>query len=211
MGMKGLALSRAYFSEAIRPLLAKRVTEIGQSYAAALLGWGSDVLGNDDALSRDHEWGPRCLLFLPEPLIRHREKVLNALNRHLPIEFRGHPTRFVTDPKNPTVRVPAKDSTGHVHVEVTTCDEYLAQSIGTLTPKSEIEWLTIPEGSLLGLTRGEVFWGRNWRAHPLPQVLPILSPKCLEIQASLRMAGIGVGHRLDRSMRRERGCPVSQT
>ena len=50
--MKGLALSRAYFSEAIRPILAKRVTEIGQSYAAALLGWGSDVLGNDDALSR---------------------------------------------------------------------------------------------------------------------------------------------------------------
>ena len=72
--MKGLALSRAYFFEAIRPILAKRVTEIGQSYAAALLGWGSDVLGNDDELSRDHEWGPRCLLFLPEPLIRHRGK-----------------------------------------------------------------------------------------------------------------------------------------
>ena len=50
--MKGLALSRAYFSEAIRPLLAKRVTEIGQSYAAALPGWGSDVLGNSGAL--DH-------------------------------------------------------------------------------------------------------------------------------------------------------------
>ncbi len=50
--MKGLALSRAYFSEAIRPLLAKRVTEIGQSYAAALLGWGSDVLGNDGALDQ---------------------------------------------------------------------------------------------------------------------------------------------------------------
>ncbi len=50
--MKGLALSRAYFSEAIRPLLAKRVTEIGQSYAAALLGWGSDVLESDGALDQ---------------------------------------------------------------------------------------------------------------------------------------------------------------
>ena len=159
--MKGLALSRAYFFEAIQPILAKRVTEIGQSYAAALLGWGSDVLGNDDELSRDHEWGPRCLLFLPEPLIRHREKILNELNRHLPFEFKGHPTRFVTDPENPTVRVPARGSAGHVHVEVTTCNDYLTQSIGAVVPKSEIEWLTIPEGSLLGLTRGEVFWDGN--------------------------------------------------
>ena len=156
--MKGLELSRAYFSEAIRPILAERVSEIGQSYAAALLGWGSDVLENDDELSRDHEWGPRCLLFLPDPLIRHKPKILNELNRHLPVEFRGYPTRFVTDPENPTVRIPAGDSTGQVHVEVTTCDDYLTQSIGTVVPESEIEWLTIPESSLLGLTRGEVFW-----------------------------------------------------
>ncbi len=87
--MKGLALSRAYFFEAIRPILAKRVTAIGQSYAAALLGWGSDVLGNDDELSRDHEWGPRCLLFLPEPLIRYRGKILTELDRHLPVD---HPS-----------------------------------------------------------------------------------------------------------------------
>ena len=139
--MKGLELSKAYFSEAIRPILAKRVTEIGQSYAAALLGWG-----------------PRCLLFLPDPLIRHKAKILNELNRHLPVEFRGHPTRFVTDPENPTVRIPAGDSVGQVHVEVTTCNDYLTQNIGTVVPKNEIEWLTIPESGLLGLTRGEVFW-----------------------------------------------------
>ena len=157
MSMNGLELSRAYFSEAIRPILAERVPEISQSYAAALLGWGSDVLGNDDELSRDHEWGPRCLLFVPGSLIRHKGKVLDELNRHLPMEFKGHATRFVTDTANPTVRVPTRDSAGRVHIEVTTCDEYLTQSIGTVVPKSDIEWLTIPEQTLLELTRGEVF------------------------------------------------------
>ncbi len=158
MSMKGLELSRAFFAEAIRPILAEQVPEIGQSYAAALLGWGSDVLGNDDELSRDHEWGPRCLLFLPESLIRHKAKVFSELDQRLPAEFKGHATRFVTNPENPAVRVPAMGSGGHVHVEVTTCDDYLIQSIGTVVPKSDVEWLTIPEHGLLGLTRGEVFW-----------------------------------------------------
>jgi hypothetical protein len=53
--LKGLDLSRAYFAEVIRPILAAGVPEIGESYATAPLGWGSDVLGNDDEMSRDHE------------------------------------------------------------------------------------------------------------------------------------------------------------
>ncbi len=156
--MKGLELSRAFFSEAVRPILTERVPEIGQSYAAALIGWGSDVLENDDELSRDHEWGPRCLLFLPGSLFWHKEKILKELDRHIPLEFEGYATRFVADPDNPMVLVPSGDSVGHVHVEVTTCHDYLTQSIGTVIPKSDIEWLTIPEHGLLGLTRGEVFW-----------------------------------------------------
>jgi hypothetical protein len=64
--MKGLDLCRAYYTEVLAPLLASHLPKLGDSYAAALIGWGSDVLGHDDDLSRDHEWGPRCILFLPE-------------------------------------------------------------------------------------------------------------------------------------------------
>jgi hypothetical protein len=36
------------------------------SYSAALIGWGSDVLGFDSERSTDHNWGPRLQLLLPD-------------------------------------------------------------------------------------------------------------------------------------------------
>ena len=156
--MKGLDLSRAYFQEVVRPILAANVPELGDDYAAALLGWGSDVLGYDDRLSRDHEWGPRCYLFLPSHLQEHADKVREELNRHTPSEFRGFPTRFVFDPDRPTVRVPSEGREGRVHVEITTCERYLKSTIGTIAPANDLEWLAIPETQLLELTRGEVFF-----------------------------------------------------
>jgi len=53
--MKGLDLSRAYYNQIIKPLINDNLPQIADNHAAALIGWGSDVLGNDDELSRDHE------------------------------------------------------------------------------------------------------------------------------------------------------------
>ncbi|HEU0299458.1 MAG TPA: hypothetical protein VFR37_08395, partial [Longimicrobium sp.] len=58
----GLELSRLFFVEAVRPLLDAAFP--GLRYAAGLLGSGSDVLGFDTEMSRDHDWGPRVDLFL---------------------------------------------------------------------------------------------------------------------------------------------------
>jgi hypothetical protein len=52
-------LSAAFYRHAVAPVLA------GQPHAAALLGWGSDVLGFDTERSTDHGWGPRVLILLP--------------------------------------------------------------------------------------------------------------------------------------------------
>jgi hypothetical protein len=41
-------LSRAFYAEVVRPLLGDR------PHGAALLGWGSDVLGYDTERSTDH-------------------------------------------------------------------------------------------------------------------------------------------------------------
>lgn len=54
--MKGLELCRQYYKEIIEPIIRNKMGFIGGMYAAALIGWGSEVLGNDDELSRDHEW-----------------------------------------------------------------------------------------------------------------------------------------------------------
>jgi DNA-binding transcriptional regulator YbjK len=49
--MRGLDLSRTYYNEIIKPLINDNLPKISNDHAAALIGWGSDVLGNDDELS----------------------------------------------------------------------------------------------------------------------------------------------------------------
>ena len=61
----GLELSRLFYAEQVRPLLDASFS--GLPHSAALIGWGSDVLGFDTARSTDHNWGPRVQLFLADP------------------------------------------------------------------------------------------------------------------------------------------------
>lgn len=51
----GMELSRDFFHEVVEPLADAR-RGLG-SYAAVLLGGGSEVLGLDDEVSADHDWG----------------------------------------------------------------------------------------------------------------------------------------------------------
>lgn len=53
--LTGSELSRRFHEEAVRPLLLARWPRL--PYAAGRLGHGSEVLGLDDAMSRDHDWG----------------------------------------------------------------------------------------------------------------------------------------------------------
>ena len=50
----GLELSRRFYIEAVRPILDKYFPSL--PHAAALLGYGSEVLGFDDEVSTDHNW-----------------------------------------------------------------------------------------------------------------------------------------------------------
>ena len=60
----GLELNRAFYREAVAPILAANFARL--KYSAALIGYGSDVLGYDSERSTDHEWGPRLMLFLDD-------------------------------------------------------------------------------------------------------------------------------------------------
>lgn len=62
--LPGLELNERYFFEVVKPLLDDHYP--GLRYSAALIGYGSDVLGFDTEQSMDHNWGPRLQLFLTE-------------------------------------------------------------------------------------------------------------------------------------------------
>lgn len=87
----GLELGRQFYQEAVQPLLEAEFPELPHS--AALLGRGSEVLGFDDEMSKDHNWEPRVLLFLrDEDHAHHGASVAETLRRGLPARFRDHPT-----------------------------------------------------------------------------------------------------------------------
>ena len=56
--LKGLELSRRFYFECGAPALKARFPEVMSRAAAGLSGQGSECLGLDDEISRDHDFGP---------------------------------------------------------------------------------------------------------------------------------------------------------
>lgn len=143
-GGPGLLLARHYFREAVEPLLARWCG--GVSYAAARVGAGSDVLGLDDAMSRDHDWGLRLQLFVADADVA---AVSAALDAHLPETFRGHPTRF-------RFTGTAADRVG---IDVGTVARFAHDRLG-FDPSRGVttpDWLSLSGQAVLEVVSGEVF------------------------------------------------------
>ena len=158
----GLQLSELFFKEAVRPILRKHWPAL--KYSAALIGYGSEVLGFDTPTSMDHEWGPRLQLFLDES--DHKEcagRVRDTMAGELPQVFRGYPTNFAPTSEPNIYRV--QEITGSDRrpikhrVEVHTLRSYFhgRHGIDPYEPMSVSDWLTVTEQTLLELTRGKVF------------------------------------------------------
>ena len=155
----GLTLAEAFYREAARPLLDTHFPAL--KHSAALIGWGSDVLGYDDARSTDHFWGPRFYLFLSEPdRLRYRESLAELFGAELPHTFRGYPTNFAGEYEGDVLRMKAK-AEGAINPQIY-CESiehffgwYLGRDpFAQLTPA---DWLTFSEHKLLGATGGRVF------------------------------------------------------
>jgi hypothetical protein len=146
----GLDLARDFYGGVVRPLLREEFP--GLSYAAALLGPGSDVAGYDTERSTDHDWGPRLQVFLAEADAASRAAAITAaLAERLPQEFRGYPVRF------PVTREP--DGVARHRVEVVGLGGWLTGLVG-FDPRGAItlvDWLATPTQRLAELTTGEVF------------------------------------------------------
>jgi hypothetical protein len=156
--MKGLELSEVYYWEIVRLIIARRFPQLLEKHAAGLIGYGSDVLGHDDDLSRDHEWGARCHIWLLDSDYDQLAVSLDqAFDEELPIEFMGYPARFSIDHSNELL-VPYNGQTNIHHVAITSVSRHMRIQLGVHTAQPSIlDWLVIPEQKLLEWTKGKIF------------------------------------------------------
>ena len=145
--MKGLELSKLYYKTYGEPMLREHFPELLPFLSAGLAGSGSECLGYDDDVSRDHDFEPGFCLFLPgEDVIgRKQEFALERAYARLPKEFMGFKRSLLAP-------------VGGARHGVIRMDEFFREKTGK--PDGALtmsDWLTVPEQSLLEAAGGEVF------------------------------------------------------
>lgn len=156
----GLKLSQLYFQKAIKPILDKHFPKL--KYSAALFGWGSEVLGYDTEISRDHHWGPRVFIFLSEKdYPKLKDKIYKVIADNLPYEFMGYSTNY-SEPASNGVRRAIKITSGSINhmVNIYTVKSFYELRL-KFDPTKNItveDWLTFPQQRLLEMVGGEVFY-----------------------------------------------------
>jgi hypothetical protein len=163
----GLQLSRAYYAEAVRPLLADL------RHSAARIGSGSEVLGFDTPRSADHEWGPRLQVFL-SPADAHRIAELDRLlAEHLPRTFHGWPTHFTTIEGDHVGHMAPTDGPVRHRVDLSTVRDWWSAHLG-LDPRaglSPTDWLALPTQTLAEVTAGAVLHDGLGEIEPIRDTL----------------------------------------
>jgi hypothetical protein len=159
----GLELSTCFYHEGVRPVLDRHFPQV--PYAAARLDFGSDVLGFDTPLSRDHGWGPKVTLFLTqEDFDNYRDRVAAVLAEELPLQICGYPTNYDSPFSGEAGMVPVEHSPVNHWVAVTTIQDFCSSYLGVDNSDSlePADWLVMPQQHLRTIACGRVFhdgWG----------------------------------------------------
>jgi hypothetical protein len=86
--MKGLEISRLFSSEWLLPFIDRELPDL-LSHIAVGRFMGSDVIGADDHLSQDHNWGPTVEVYLDDEYDIRDNELAARINSAAPIEFLG--------------------------------------------------------------------------------------------------------------------------
>ncbi|MBS13759.1 MAG: hypothetical protein CME19_19450 [Gemmatimonadetes bacterium] len=139
-------ISRAFFEEVVQSILETELPEVAQVAACGVFGYGSECFGMDDEVSRDHHFGLRIDVLLPDEVHRSASStVIETVGTQLPSSFRGYDLRE-----------------GHVAgagLAPESLEAFLTRTIGlTRGPETNVEWLKMPEEDIVHVTNGEVWY-----------------------------------------------------
>lgn len=139
--MKGLELSKLFYTEQVRPALAQRFPQLLPRIAAGLVGEGSQCFGYDDDLSQDHDWGAAVCLWLTLDDYENYGAAVQQMLMELPATFYGYPVSWVPG-RNGVLEM------GAFYRKYLNVDG---------VPTTIGQWLSIPAHHLAVATNGEVF------------------------------------------------------
>lgn len=149
----GAALAERFYRHAVRPVLDSACP--GLPHLAGRLGHGSDVLGFDDEMSHDHDFGCRLTLLLDEESavgggVELVQAIRYRLDAGLPDTFEGWPVRFA---------LTAEAGADHHQVVVATVRDFCGAHLGVdpMSPLATEDWLCLTGQSVLEVTAGPVF------------------------------------------------------
>lgn len=87
--VSGLELCRRYYEEYGMPMIAEQFRAYESLIAVGLVGKGSDCFGFDDALSQDHDYGPRFVMWVTKSVYEEIGEELQEAYESLPGHFMG--------------------------------------------------------------------------------------------------------------------------
>jgi Domain of unknown function (DUF4037) len=156
--MKGLDLCRGFFKTYGESMIKENFFSVQDKIAAGMVGEGSECLGFDDAVSRDHDWGPGFCLWLTDEDFSEFGPALQDAYETLPRMYMGlvRKTARFSPQKLGVFRISDfyKRFTGLPHAP---------QHIG--------QWITLCDAYLCACTSGEVFYDPSGRFSDIRQKL----------------------------------------
>lgn len=146
--MKGLDISRKYYEEFAADAIRSDFSHLLPYLAIGLCGPGSECLGYDDEISKDHDFEPGFCIFIPdEDRVSRRDAfLLQRFYDKLPKEYEGLRRSLVAPAGGPRRGV------------IRTADFLLSRTGTQALPLSAEQWLRIPEQSLLEAVNGEIWF-----------------------------------------------------
>jgi hypothetical protein len=159
--MPALDLAEQYYNQLVRPLLGEHFP--GLRHAAALIGYGSEVLGFDTPMSMDHAWAPRMQLFLAERDLAQAAALDVMFKCKLPTHLLGFPLSVIPSQTEAGVFFMDENArAGEVahRVSITCLRDFVRRELDwdLLAPLEPADWLTFPAQVLRVLTAGRVFF-----------------------------------------------------
>ena len=143
--MTGLELAREYYMRHGRAALERSVPELAARLAVGLAGEGSECFGFDDALSRDHDWGPAFCIWMEEDDFRAHGKTVQAVYDRLPRVLDGYAARRDGPLRGGRV--------GCLCIQ-----QWFTRYTGLPEgPETLSQWRRVPEAFLATATNGQVF------------------------------------------------------